>query len=108
MEFPWSPLYARKKTDYLSFLDGHVATSSQKDVWLGLRLLLHPLKHRQIFERPTELDPTGLLALQRLGRQPEPFDPSTQEPEAVREDFWQLKELAEDTYPSLTRTSTSS
>jgi Fungal protein kinase len=108
----WNSLGARsmreKKTDYLSFLDGHVATSSQKDVWLGLRLLLHPLKQRQIFERPTELDPTGLLVLQRLGRQPEPFDPSTLQPKAVRKDFLSVKELAEDTYPSLTRTSTSS
>jgi hypothetical protein len=108
----WNSLGANamreKKRDYLSRLAAHIATPSQKDVWKGLSLLQVPLKHRQIFERPTEPDPDMLHLLQLSGLTPQPFDASVQAPNAVRNNFLLMKDLAEDHFPSLKRTSTSS
>ncbi len=100
----WNSLGAttmrKDKRDYLAILPEHVATSSQKDVWNGLYLLYTPLKQRKIFKRPTE---PGLLlnVLQMSGALPQPFDPSVQAPEAVRDHFLQVKKLAEKDFPSL-------
>ena len=87
-----------EKLDYLYNLEKHIATPSQKDVWRGLRVLQAPLKERQIFERPTEPDPELLSMYSTL---PKPFDPSLHEPNAVREEFLEVKSLAEEFLPSL-------
>jgi len=110
----WNSLGAtamrKEKRDYLSSLNEHSATDSQKNVWGGLSLLRLPLKDLQIFERPTEPDPDILsIQLQLTGKTPQPFDASVQEPKAVREYFLLVKDHAEGLFGSLLNgTSTSS
>jgi hypothetical protein len=97
-----------KKAGYLLSLDAHIATPSQKDVWRGLSLLRFPLRERHIFERPTEQDPNMLSPPPLFGKTPQPFDPSGPKPDAVQDDFLQVKHHAESHLPSLNRASTSS
>jgi hypothetical protein len=105
----WNSLRAtamrEKKRDYLSSLDGHIATPSQKDVWRGLSLLRVPLRKLQIFERPTEQDPDMLSTQPLFGETPRPFDSSA---DAVRDEFLRVKHYAESCLSSLNITSTSS
>jgi len=109
----WNSLGAiamgKEKTYYLAHIGKHVATSSQEDVWKGIYLLWKPLKKAKIFTRPTELDPSMLELEQLQGRAPRRFDPSVQEPEAVRAAFLLAMKFAENKYASLlNKTSTPS
>ncbi|KIM31159.1 hypothetical protein M408DRAFT_254820 [Serendipita vermifera MAFF 305830] len=107
----WNSLGAnemrKNKRDYLSSLNNHIATPSQKDVWEGLYLLKVPLTERDIFERPTKPNPLE-LSVQLLGPK-KSFDASVRAPEAVRHHFLLAKDAAEKYYSSLlNKTSTSS
>ena len=101
----WNSLGAiamgREKYFYLTRINEHVATPSQKDVWEGLSCLRIPLNHRRIFIRPKQPDPNSLVAILRLLYDTVSFDPSVQEPKAVRDHFLQVGHLAESHYPSL-------
>ena len=99
---------AEKRSYYLTNLGGHVATPSQQDVWKGLSILKGPLKQRQMFNRPTELDPSLSKLRSLIGTTVPPFDPSDQEPKEVRRFFLAVRQFAEKEFPSLlSKTSTS-
>lgn len=91
----------KDKTYYLSNLHKHIATPSQKDVWVGLSYLKVPLEQRQIFKRPTEPDPDILDIGDPNLSSMTPFDALVQEPKAVRGHFLQVKHAVERRYPSL-------
>jgi len=102
----WNSLGAtameKEKRNYLAYLNKHIATPSQKDVWGGLSLLNAYLKQRQIFERPTE--PGQNVLSQSLPSRlmpPPPFYAWFHEPKTVRDDFLEVKRDAEKNFPSL-------